>query len=370
MSLRILLALLGLVACQPNPAPLPAPIAAASTTADSLPPKPPQKNSQDTFWIAAVGDMVPGISHPWKYFPPEEGKTIFSELLPYLQSPDLTFGNFEGVIEGIEAKPKICYDPKVCYRFRIPQMYVDRIKEAGFDLLNISCNHVDDFGPKGRYWTEDYLQKQGFYAVGLEERPCTTFQAKGLTIGFCAYAPFMGCAKFRDSLKVKQQLLELDSLCDLLIVSMHGGSEGPAFRNVPKKDEIFLEFNRGNMHRFAHMAIEHGADLVLGHGPHVTRALELHRGRLIAYSLGNFCTYGAFGLNRYTATAPLLQVGLDPQTGKLLAARAIPIKQIERGLPRYDSSHTAIYDLQFLTKADFPTTPLQIDSSGWIFPRQ
>jgi len=75
------------------------------------------------------------------------------------------------------------------------------------------------------------------------------------------------------------------------LVSFHGGGEGVGFEHVPFVMETFVNEKRGDVNAFAHAAVDAGADLVFGNGPHVCRALELYNDRLIAYSLGNFCTY-------------------------------------------------------------------------------
>lgn len=325
-----------------------------------------QESQKDTIWLVAAGDIVPATNHPVNILPPDSGKTLFTDLLPYIQAADLAFGNFEGAVQDTGGWPKICYDERFCFRFRIPEIYADRVKEAGFDLLNIACNHIDDFGQKGRLRTDSCLRAKGFKTAGLKHRPTIVFTKDGIRYGFAAFAQFYGCYGLRDSLALAEEVRRLKKISDVVIVSLHGGAEGPKYRHLPKEDEIFLEFNRGNMYAAAHHCIDAGADLIIGTGPHVSRALELYKGSLIMYSLGNFCTYG-FRLNEYTGYAPLMRVGLSP-SGEFLAAQIIPIKQIGRGLPRYDSTALAIKHLQELTQADFPNTPLHIQDDGWVFP--
>ncbi|KKK93514.1 hypothetical protein LCGC14_2692140, partial [marine sediment metagenome] len=65
---------------------------------------------------------------------------------------------------------------------------------------------------------------------------------------------------------------------------------------MTRESEIYLGYDRGNIYEFAHMVVDAGADVVFGHGPHVTRAAEIYKDRFIIYSLGNFCTYRRFNL--------------------------------------------------------------------------
>ena len=101
---------------------------------------------------------------------------------------------------------------------------------------------------------------------------------------------------------------------------------------MPQGTETFLGENRGNSRAFTHAVIDAGADLVIGHGPHVLRGMEVYKGRLIAYSLGNFGGYEVFGLNATTATSMVLQVTLTPD-GRLQRARIRPTQLVGNGTP-------------------------------------
>jgi hypothetical protein len=320
---------------------------------------------EDTIWIAAVGDVVPGSDYDRIALPPDEGRTLFTDLVPYISKPNLAFANFEGVITGCDCPSRECKDKKYCYRFQIPEYCVNRIKEAGFDFLNIACNHLEDFNTAGRIFTSKKLVEMGLEPAGSFDRPCTVFERDGIKYGFCAFAEFYGCVGIRDSVKLLKVLRETVAKSDIMIVSLHGGAEGPKYRRVLKEDEVFLEHNRGNMYSTAHLCIDNGADLTIGTGPHVVRAVELYKDWMIMYSLGNFCTYGPFGRNEFTRHAPLMQVAINKK-GEFLEARAIPTKQIDKGIPRYDSSGLAIKHLKELTKLDFPKGALQIEENGRI----
>ena len=104
---------------------------------------------------------------------------------------------------------------------------------------------------------------------------------------------------------------------DIVILSLHMGCEGEACARIPGGHEIYLGENRGDPRAFARAAVDAGADLVLGSGPHVPRALDIHRGRLIAYSLGNCAAGPGLRVSGKSGWAPALRARLAPD-GALL----------------------------------------------------
>jgi hypothetical protein len=160
----------------------------------------------------------------------------------------------------------------------------------------------------------------------------------------------------------------VDSLrqrCDILIVSFHGGAEGADHQHVTRQNETYLGAGRGNVYAFAHRVIDSGADIVFGHGPHVTRAAEIYKDRFIIYSLGNFCTYRRFNLRGPNGIAPIMKVYLTP-AGRFLKGEIIPAHQPGSGGASLDPRKRVITKLQELTRTDFPEIPLHIDQQGII----
>ena len=122
---------------------------------------------------------------------------------------------------------------------------------------------------------------------------------------------------------------------------------------------------RGNVVQFAHSVIDSGADLVIGHGPHVPRALELYKNRLIAYSLGNFCTYGIISIKNQAGYAPVLKVTLNA-AGEFTAGKIISFIQKYPGFPVPDRQDRAFKLIKYLTQTDFPATKLEFSDNGDI----
>ncbi|MCB0631984.1 MAG: CapA family protein [Saprospiraceae bacterium] len=329
--------------------------------ADTLQPEP------KTIRIVGVGDMMLGTNYPSpSYLPANGGKDLLNDVKDILTGADVTFGNLEGTIIEKGTMSKHCKDPSKCYAFRSPESYADHFVDAGFDLLSLANNHSGDFGPEGRRRTKELLDERNIKYAGLagtDEQ--AIFEKDGLKYGFCAFAPNSGTCDLRNIARAKQIVADLASKTDIVIVSFHGGAEGVSNQNVPKKTETFYGENRGDVHAFAHGVIDAGADIVFGHGPHVTRAMELYQDRFIIYSLGNFCTYGRFSLSGAAGIAPIIELEVN-EDGVFQQGRITPIYQGKTHGPKKDPQKRAITKLIELTNADFPDTPLKISTDGTI----
>jgi hypothetical protein len=147
------------------------------------------------------------------------------------------------------------------------------------------------------------------------------------------------------------------------VVSFHGGTEGLRALHTKDAEEYLGSESRGNVVRFAHTVIDQGADLVIGHGPHVPRALELYNDKLIAYSLGNFCTYGIISIKQEKGLAPILSVSLD-KNGDFVRGKIYSFKQKYPGFPLPDKKRRAARLIKQLSKTDFPDSTISIDNLG------
>ncbi|MEX0981032.1 MAG: CapA family protein [Bacteroidales bacterium] len=321
----------------------------------------------DTLVIIGTGDIMPGTDYPDKsYLPPgNDCQGLFEPVSVLLQSSDVTFGNLEGVFSSEGGTAKKCNNPQFCYVFRMPDQYLGCILDAGYNLLSVANNHVNDFGYGGRRNTARLLDESGVAWAGFIDKPWTTFEIDSVKYGFAAFAPHIGTADFKDYEEAARIVEGLDSICDVVIVSFHSGAEGRDYQHVPCTDEVYLGYNRGNVCKFSHTVVDAGADLVFGHGPHVTRAMELYKNRLICYSLGNFCTYARFNLSGPNGFAPIVKVYTD-RTGEFLGGQVISIYQPAPGGPLPDAGNRAVKLLQELTSADFPDNDLIIDDDGTL----
>jgi len=338
--------------------PKPAPVVAVQDSAGAV---------ADSITIIGVGDIMLGTNYPKpSYLPPGMGQDLWPDLVPVLRNADITFGNLEGVILNDGGTPKYCSNPAVCYLFRSPEVYAWHLVDAGFDVMSTANNHAGDFGNEGRQNTMKVLNRAGIAHAGLLSHPDTVFERSGLRIGFAAFAPNTGTVSINDVPAAMARVQRLDSLADIVIVSFHGGAEGAKHTRVTRKTETFYGENRGNVYDFAHRVIDAGADVVFGHGPHVTRAIEVYKDRFISYSLGNFCTYGRFNLRGDNGIAPLIKLWTGPD-GQFFKGHITPIYQPGEGGAQIDAAKRVIRRLQTLTKADFPEGTLTIKDDGWIF---
>lgn len=162
-----------------------------------------------------------------------------------------------------------------------------------------------------------------------------------------------------------QIIQKLKQQCNVLIVAFHGGGEGPGFEHVPFKMESFFGEKRGDVNKFAHNAIDAGADVILGTGPHVSRAVEIYKNRLIAYSLGNFCTYKSVSVVGVCGIAPILRIYINKK-GEFLNGRIFSVKQSHEGGLQTDSLNGAAQRIRMLTMMDFPQSGLDITGDGFI----
>ncbi len=321
---------------------------------------------KDTLSIIGVGDIMMGTNYPEpSKLPPDNGSFLMRGVKSILQDADLTFGNLEGVLLDAGGTPKSCRDPKVCYVFRSPVAYVQNLVDAGFDVMSLANNHAGDFGDVGRKSSMATLEDAGIVHAGQSTNPYTIFTKDSITYGFTAFAPNSGCNNINDTELARSIVTHLDSLCDVVIVSFHGGAEGSQYQQVPRKHEIFHGEDRGDVYAFAHDMIDHGADIIFGHGPHVTRSIDIYKNRFITYSMGNFCTYRGINVAGVNGLAPIIKLTLT-NSGEFISGKIIPTYQNYGAGVQVDDEKRVVKVIQDLTRKDFPESGIRIDDNGII----
>lgn len=258
----------------------------------------------------------------------------------------------------------------MCYAFLTPPWLAPRLRDAGFTHLNLANNHAGDFGPDVRDSSAAMLRALGLRPYGPLGMIAidTVRRGDSLTtvgvVGFTTY-PFA-----YDLLDIPRSVTVVDSvrrLVDLLVVTFHGGAEGARALHVPEVAESLGQEPRGELRRWAHAVVDAGADVVVGHGPHVLRGIELYRGRPIAYSLGNFLTYRGFNLSGPLGVTGVLQLELAP-AGGLRRARLVPMQQRPGGGPVPDPEAAALDLVRRLSAEDFPATAARVTEDGALLP--
>lgn len=316
-----------------------------------------------TLSVAAVGDIMLGSDYPRDRLP-QKDLELLAPVAPVLQQVDVAFGNLEGVLQDGGEPVKQCSNPSRCYLFRTPTRFAEQLSQAGFDAMTLANNHARDFGEIGRSNSMAALAGVGIHHTG-RHGDIASWEVKGLKVALIGFSPFGGSFNMLDNDLVRQQVRMLEQSHDIVLVTFHGGAEGKDVTRIPFGEEYFYGENRGDVVAFAHLAVDAGADMVIGHGPHVPRAMELYQGRLIAYSLGNFATYWGINVRGNNGLAPIVVAELDEE-GRFLSGRIESNRQIRPAGPLPDDKYAAAKLVRELTKLDFPQTPLAIDERGGI----
>lgn len=316
----------------------------------------------DTITIAMNGDMMLGSIKPNRMLPDNDGKDLLRDCYEITRNADVACGNLEGVLAD-EGNTRKAPGP-LSFSFMMPTKYVNLLVDAGYDFMGIANNHIYDFWDAGTQSTIKTLREAGIGVAGTKDCETSIKEINGVKYGFCAFGHEDYSLKTQDTATVKRIVSALRPQCDILIVCFHGGAEGTGCRHVPYGKEFFHGMDRGDVRQFAHMAIDYGADIVYGHGPHVPRGVELYNDHLIAYSLGNFCTLGMSTAGQ-TGYAPLLVARIDGN-GKFIDGKIHSFIQGHRTGPRRDANNLVPKDIRSLTLEDFKDNKLDIADDGTI----
>ncbi|WP_244901901.1 CapA family protein [Phormidium tenue] len=351
---------------------LPAPAADGMTQAIAplLPAKPaaltfPDLAAPVALTIKAVGDIIPGSDYQ-RYRLPDDWQYLFGSIQYHLGDADITFGNFESTLTEVPNSAKNTGSANT-FAFRTPPWYASVLKEAGFDVLSVANNHSMDFFEQGFTDTIAHIEAAGMKAVGRKGE-ILYVEAQGQTVAFIGFSNYQEHNQVQDIEAAIALVKTANAQADIVVVSFHAGKEGTDATVTRDQDELFYSENRGNVVRFSRAVVDHGADLVLGHGPHVPRAIELYNNKLIAYSLGNFLGYRSLSTVGPLGTSLILQTDLDAQ-GNFVSGRIVPVALDRNGVPYLDDHFGGVVLVRQFTQRDFPDTPLAIDDLGYIWPR-
>jgi hypothetical protein len=358
-------------AAQPSqPAPPPASAEPAATPSDGGAADDADAPAPTPITIAAVGDVMLGSAYPDEtggLLPPGDGKDLLAEVTPLLSGADVAFGNLEGpLVDAGQSEKCARSKPGRCYAFRVPTRYGRLLLDAGFDVVSLANNHVGDFGEPGRASTRTTLDALGIRYAGAPGE-VARLEPRGRRVALVAFSTSGGTNDLRDTREAVRIVEEAGRDADVVVVSMHGGAEGADRQHVPPGREDFLGEDRGDLRAFARAVIAAGADLVVGHGPHVVRGMEVVNGRLVAYSLGNFATYGGMNLSGPNGLTLVLEVRLAPD-GTFLGGRIHPARQERPGGPRLDPAGAVIPLVRRLSAEDFGAAAVRVEDDWTIAP--
>jgi hypothetical protein len=367
------LSLLAACATPPEPAPElpPEPAVVEVPEPAPAPPPPPEPAPEPDkaalrISIASVGDMMIGTDYPRNHLPDDDGVSFLADVTPALAAADIAFGNLEGVLVDGGEPGKKCSNPNACYLFRSPTRYAEHYRNAGFDVLSLANNHARDFGEEGRTSSMEAITAAGMHHSGRVD-DFASFEHNDLRIAVLAYAVTRNSNMLLDYELAFTTVARFAKTHDIVLVSFHGGAEGADVTHIPFADEMYYGEPRGDVVWFARGVVDAGADLVIGHGPHVVRGMERYKDRLIAYSLGNFATYYGISVAGIKGIAPILTTTLDGE-GRFVEGEIVSTIQLRPAGPSIDPNQRALKLIRGLSIEDFGKPGLTFLPDGHVLP--
>lgn len=319
--------------------------------------------TQPVLTIKAVGDIIPGTNFPDNRLPSQDGQWLFDKVKPFLGDADILFGNFESTMTDFPHSAKDISRGQT-FAFRTPPSYASLFQQLGFDVLSVANNHSLDFGDQGFEDTIVHIQNAGMQAVGRKGE-IVYREVNGVSTAFIGFSYFPDHNSILDLAGARALVEQAKQQASIVIISVHAGAEGTDAIRTRNETEYFFGENRGNLVEFSRAMVDQGADLILGHGPHVPRAMELYKGRLIAYSLGNFLGYRTLSTEGVLSYSLILQAQLDAE-GSFVSGKIIPVRLDAQGVPYVDDYFQSVSLIRNLIETDFPVTPLLINNDGQI----
>ncbi|HYR06271.1 MAG TPA: CapA family protein [Longimicrobium sp.] len=313
----------------------------------------------DTTWVhtarARLGRRVPALPSP---------DSLLAPLRPLLEDADVVLLNVEAAIgEGRINRQKCAPGSTQCYAFRSPVEAAGAMRrvapESAQVIGNVANNHARDDGDIGRRTTVRHLESAGVQVTGMDTIATPVVTVRGDTVAFLGFAQWTGPDP-RNLAAVRRHVRRAADEYARVVVTMHMGAEGRGRQNTPDARETFAGEDRGNVVAFARAAVESGADLVIGHGPHVMRAAEWRDGKLVFYSLGNLVTYGPFTMSEPLNRGGIACAVLD-RDGAILSAQLRSTVQRLPGLVSVDAMHRAAALTDSLGRIDFRDTAARLD---------
>lgn len=235
-----------------------------------------KKNTYTDILMSFVGDCTLGTDSKFSgetmpvtlYNNNMDFSYLFKNVSSYLKKDDLTIANLETTFTNATIK-----NPKT-FNFKAPPSYVKSLTLGSIEAVNISNNHIYDYKKKGYNDTKKTLEQEKINYFGEGTIWKTTIKNKKF-----AFLGYRGWEENINFDKLKSEITQLKSEEYTVIISFHWGVE---------RQYHPIEFQK----KLAHFCIDNGADLIIGHHPHVLQGIETYKGKYICYSLANFCFGG------------------------------------------------------------------------------
>jgi poly-gamma-glutamate capsule biosynthesis protein CapA/YwtB (metallophosphatase superfamily) len=298
--------------------------------------------------LAWAGDTTLGSRYG---LPAHHGWQVLRRAAPALRAADLTALNYEGTLATTGSSKCGASPGPTCFAFRAPPRNAAALRRAGVDLANLANNHAFDYGAVAMGQTVRALHRRG---IGVTGRPGEVWRAtvRGVRVAALGFASYAWSNPIADLGVTRARVRAAARGADVVLVFLHGGAEGADRVRVPRGTETYLGEDRGNLRGFAHAAVDAGADLVLGSGPHVLRGIERYHGRLIAYSLGNLGGFHNFGTGGLSAFSAVLRVTVTGG-GRFVEGAITSLRLDRAGIPHVDRRRRAEQLIAALSRDDF-----------------
>jgi poly-gamma-glutamate capsule biosynthesis protein CapA/YwtB (metallophosphatase superfamily) len=294
--------------------------------------------------------------------PPADGRHLFDGVRGQLRG-DVVLANLDQALTDSTVGSKCTADSTDCFALRTPPSYAGRLREAGITVANMANNHSRDFGEQGLRDTRAALETAGVATTGLPGQ-VTVQRAGPLRVAVLGFAPYGWTQSLLDLGAAQELVRQAGTRADVVLVTIHAGGEGADRTHVRPGTETFLGEDRGDPMAFSRAVIDAGADAVLGAGPHVLRGMEWYRGRLIAYSLGNFVGPEVLNTRGPGGVSAVLTIELAPDGG-WRGGRLTPIRLVA-GLPRVDPDGRGLDAVRELSREDLGTCAVEVGADGTL----
>jgi hypothetical protein len=312
----------------------------------------------ETITLSGVGDVIMGSVNLG--VPPNNGAGFFDPVREALAA-DLVMGNLDMALSDPTGYGKCSPGATDCFQLSLPPSYADVLRDGGFQLMTLANNHSQDQGPQGYANTQAALTSAGIEHTGGVDQ-ITYITVKDVNVAVLGFSIYSYTANLNDIPRAVELVRQAAEQADLVVVQMQGGAEGSDRTRVPPagQHESFAGEDRGDLRGFAYAVIDAGADIIFGHGPHVMRGMEFYQGRLIAYSLGNFCGYAVLSSSGWSGVGGILKVTLN-RDGTWAGGQLVATEMVNGGSAALDGDLRALAFVDDLSVQDFGGGAARID---------
>ena len=303
------------------------------------------------------------MGSPQYGLPPSSGRYLFSATKQYLKA-NVSIVDQEGTLTYVGPSKCAGTSSSECFAFKSPPSYAANLTAAGFNVANVADNHTFDYGAIGLASTVAALHRVHVPYTGLPGQFSILHVGK-VAVAVLGFAPYHWCANSLDLPAVRALVEKARREANVVIVYFHAGTQGANAIHVGPGPESVFGDPQGDINVLAHTFVDAGADMVIGTGPHVLRGIEFYKGRMIAYSLGNFVGYRGFGLGGNLSTSAVLQATITAG-GKFVTARLRPVELDSNGVPSPGGYGVSL--VKTVSVQDFGRNAARISGSGVIAP--